>query len=117
MMMYQTDPAKLRSDYLVCAIYSDAVQNRMLELAGGSTVGHIRVNDIRTLPIPHPVCVKEQERIAATVASSTNAIKVLQESRRKLSLIKSGLMQDLLTGRIRVIALLEPESQREKVYA
>jgi hypothetical protein len=31
--------------------------------------------------------------------------------------VKTGLMQDLLTGKKRVTALLAPELKREKVYA
>jgi type I restriction enzyme S subunit len=107
MMMYQTSPAKLRPDYLVYAICSEAVQTRLLELAGGSTVGHIRVGDIRRLSIPHPISVEEQGNIAAALTGSGTTLKNLRVQRRKLTLIKTALMQDLLTGKKRVTPLLE----------
>lgn len=108
MMMYQTNPAKLRSDYLVFALYSEAVQTRLFELAGGSTVGHIKVGDIRTLPIPHPVDVAEQELIASALSKSSTELKKLVAQKDKFISVKTALMQDLLTGHKRVTDLLEP---------
>jgi type I restriction enzyme S subunit len=78
-----------------------------LELAGGSTVGHIRVGDIRRLSIPHPISVEEQGNIAAALTGSGTTLKNLRVQRRKLTLIKTALMQDLLTGKKRVTPLLE----------
>ncbi|MBK8936882.1 MAG: hypothetical protein IPM79_04335 [Polyangiaceae bacterium] len=53
-------------------------------------------------------------------AEQSNAIRVLSEAERRLStelstlsklgLLKAGLMEDLLTGRVRVTALLENAS-------
>ncbi len=105
-MMYQTNADKLRPDYLVFAINSEAVQTRLLELAGGSTVGHVRVGDIRSLSIPHPVSVIEQAKIASALSGITTALKKLLATQLKLRALKTALMQDLLTGRKRVTALL-----------
>jgi type I restriction enzyme S subunit len=108
MMMYQTDPIKLRSDYLVFALYSQAVQTRLFELAGGSTVGHIKVGDIRTLPIPHPVDIAEQKLISLALSKASMELKELVEQKNKFTSVKTALMQDLLTGRKRITDLLEP---------
>jgi len=116
MMMYQTDLKKMLPDYLVCAIQSAPVQTKLLELAGGSTVGHIRVGDIRKLPIPHPVYIKEQVSIAVTIAASSATLENLQLQQQKLTSVKSALMQDLLTGKRRVTTLLEAEPKRERLY-
>lgn len=102
MMMYQTRPAKLRPDYLVYVIYSNVVQSRLLELAGGSTVGHIRVGDIRKLSIPHPLSVEEQCRIAVVLTTLSTSLKQLAAQLHKLVSLKTALMQDLLTGAKRV---------------
>jgi len=98
MMMYQPDPNMVRADYLVYAIYSQRVQQKLLELAGGSTVGHVRVGDIRALPIPHPVDVKEQEKITLVLNGVSTALKDKLSSQSKLASLRSGLMHDLLTG-------------------
>jgi type I restriction enzyme S subunit len=109
MMMYQTNPAKLRPDYLVYAICSEAVQTRLLELAGGSTVGHIRVGDIRKLSIPHPIDLQEQIAIATTLSAISTTLRKLEAQQHKLCALKTALMQDLLTGNKRVTPLLEME--------
>ncbi len=111
MMMYQTNQAQLRADYLVLAIYSEVVQSKLLELAGGSTVGHIRVGDIRKLPIPHPKSIDEQKRISDVLTGAALAIDSLCLQRDKLRLVKAGLMQDLLTGTRRVTAVLGVDSE------
>lgn len=105
MMMYQPDASKIRADYLVYAIYSQRVQQRLLELAGGSTVGHVRVGDIRALPIPHPVDVKEQERITLVLNGISAALKDELISQSKLASLRTGLIHDLLTGERRVTPL------------
>jgi type I restriction enzyme S subunit len=110
-MMYKTNPERLRSDYMVFAIYSQAVQTKLLELTGGSTVGHIRVDDIRKLPIPHPFDINEQRIIAMTLANASASVKRLEMQWQKLCSIKTALMQDLLTGQRRVTALLNNSNQ------
>jgi len=106
MMMYQPDPSVMLTDYMLAALVSHRVQNRLLDLAGGSTVGHVRVGDIRQLAIPTPP-ISEQ----SLIADKFNAIesRLFDETREldKLCLTKNGLMDDLLTGRVRVTALLK----------
>lgn len=110
-MMYQPNILKLRPDYMVFAIYSEAVQTKLLELAGGSTVGHIRVGDIRGLPILHPKSVEEQKIIAETLSSEADVIIKLERHKRKLCSLKTALMQDLLTGKMRVTPLLNKKGE------
>jgi type I restriction enzyme S subunit len=105
-MMYQPNISKLLPDYMVYAIYSESLQTKLLELAGGSTVGHIRVGDIRELPIPHPKSIEEQKAIAGTLSAEAAVIKKFETHRQKLCTLKTALMQDLLTGKKRVTSLL-----------
>jgi type I restriction enzyme S subunit len=56
---------------------------------------------------------KEQARVAEIIDSISNAINGEFVRKLKLKLIKTALMQDLLTGKKRVTALLkEPEISR-----
>jgi type I restriction enzyme S subunit len=105
-MMYQPNISKLRPDYMVYAICSETLQTKLLELAGGSTVGHIRVGDIRELPVPHPKSVEEQRVIAETLSAEADVIKEFEAISQKLYALKTALMQDLLTGKKRVTELL-----------
>lgn len=102
MMLYKPKQEVLDADFLVSMIYSERVQKLLFELAGGSTVGHIRVDDIKTLLIPHPRDVCEQKRISQ-VLESVNANRAeSQKMLHKLVSIKYGLMSDLLTGKVHV---------------
>ena len=62
----------------------------------------------------------EQERIASVLSQVDAVIEKETAYRDKLSRIKQGLMEDLLTGKVRVTALLENENnqyQKEDLYA
>lgn len=100
MMMYKPDPLKLNNEFLVQMIYSQRMQRLFLGLAGGSTVGHLRVGDVRTLPIPHPKDVDEQKAIADYMIGMNAQIAIERENLSKLTRCKQGLMRDLLTGKV-----------------
>lgn len=110
-MIYKVDPKKLDNQYLVAAVYSGRVQKRLLELAGGSTVGHVRVGDIRNLQIPHPADVREQKRIATLANAITRMIDTYHGELAKLRRLRAAIMQDLLTGKVRVTELLKKNKE------
>jgi type I restriction enzyme S subunit len=101
MMMYKPDPNKIISNFLLYSIISHRIQARLIELAGGSTVGHVRVCDIRSLSLPIAP-TQEQGLISSLLATADSHLTKQQEFALKLYQIKSGLMQDLLSGRVRV---------------
>ncbi|AZR42991.1 restriction endonuclease subunit S [Marinobacter salarius] len=106
MMMYQPDPSIILTDYMLAALVSRRVQNRLLDLAGGSTVGHVKVGDIRQLAIPTPP-VSEQALIAESFNSIESRLRNEAHELEKLRLEKNGLMDDLLSGHVRVTSLLK----------
>lgn len=67
----------------------------------GSTVKGIRLEQLKELLIPVP-SLKEQKEIAIILNSLNEKIKSLEKRKQRLIEIKKGLMQDLLTGRVRV---------------
>jgi type I restriction enzyme S subunit len=56
---------------------------------------------IRLLQLTYPE-IEEQRRILAAVAPVTDGIEASEGELAKLVALKSGLMNDLLTGRVRV---------------
>ena len=106
MMMYQPDPNIIDTDYMLATLVSRRVQTRLLDLAGGSTVGHVKVGDIRQLAIPTPP-IDEQTLIAESFKSIESRLSNEARELEKLRLKKHGLMDDLLTGRVRVTPLLK----------
>ena len=59
--------------------------------------------------LPEP---SEQDRILERVVSMDQRLEIEQVFLDKLSLQKTGLMDDLLTGRVRVTALLDSISTK-----
>lgn len=72
------------------------------DLGGGSTVKGLSVADLKSIPFALPT-VPEQQAIAAVLADMDAEIEVLERRREKTRQIKQGMMQQLLTGRIRLL--------------
>lgn len=82
-----------------------SLQHRKREfenVATGSTIPTIGLQFFKRYRIACPGEIKEQERIGQVLLSVDQDIVVLEGQRRKLGLLKAGLMHDLLTGRVRV---------------
>jgi len=58
---------------------------------------------VKTLPIHLPIDVSEQRAIAETLSDMDAEISALEQRLEKTKAIKQGMMQQLLTGRIRLV--------------
>jgi type I restriction enzyme S subunit len=109
---------KAYSPYLACLQinYAPWVLRHFARDEQGGIMSSIRSDTLRTtvLPVPPREEITALENILRSIASEIDNTNNLL---RKLRALKTGLMQDLLTGRKRVTALLERESKREKRYA
>lgn len=101
MMLYRPSPAKLDSSFLLYALQSEPVQDHLRKIGGGSTVGHVRVGDIRQLPIPCPT-LATQITVARMLEEIDLALDRAAESFAVTTSLKHSLAPDLLSGRIMV---------------
>jgi type I restriction enzyme S subunit len=67
----------------------------------GGGVGNLNVNVVRDFPISFP-SIKEQTAIAKILSDMDAEISQLEGRRAKMGELKQGMMQELLTGRIRL---------------
>jgi type I restriction enzyme S subunit len=74
--------------------YVDAVKT-------SSGIPHISAKNIREFKIPFP-SFEEQNQIAEILSSVDDKLQVLSEKKTTYKELKQGLMQQLLTGRVRV---------------
>jgi len=91
----------LDSEYLLEYLLSPLVQNYFQNLSSRSAQSHLnskQVGDALTL-IPKK---KEQQKIASTLTNFNSKIQNLESKKSTLVILKKGLMQKLLTGKIRV---------------
>jgi type I restriction enzyme S subunit len=73
-------------------------------------VPDLGLDKIASLVLRVPGSLDEQNRIGALLDSEQRVSDELLLSAKKLRVVKTGLMQDLLTGKRRITALLaEPE--------
>ena len=111
-MLYRPNQQKILPKYFLHALQSRQIQNRLDLISGGSTVGHVRVGDIRDLWIFMPESFVEQDQIASALDGILDKLNRESAQLKKLRQQKIGLMQDLLTGK--VVAKVE---ELETVYA
>jgi len=90
-------PAYLRQLYL-----TPAVVKQINDGSAGTTVGTYTISGAKKTVISLPTKA-EQESIAATLSDMEANIAALEEKLTKARMIKQGMMQELLTGRTRLI--------------
>jgi type I restriction enzyme S subunit len=94
---------KVRRDYLFYALKSNAVADQFSKIMSGSTRSSVGMIVLRKLDIPLPPDEVEQSAIASTLSDMGAEIAALEAKLTKARQIKQGMMQELLTGRIRLV--------------
>lgn len=69
----------------------------------GDAVVHIRQNALAKLVVCTPPTLAEQKAIAAVLSDMDVEIAALEAKRAKYERIKQGMMQELLTGKVRLV--------------
>ncbi|MCF6174479.1 MAG: restriction endonuclease subunit S [Victivallaceae bacterium] len=87
--------------YLYQNLYSKNIEVQIEALIVGSNYPAINSTDVEHLTIPLPP-LPEQEKIAEILNGVDDKLDVLEEKKNKYTTLKKGLMQKLLTGKIRV---------------
>jgi len=88
--------------YLYFHLFSEGVTRQIEALLTGSNYPAINSGDVRALQIPFPA-YKEQTAIAAVLSDMDAEIAALETKLVKAHQLKQGMMQELLTGRIRLV--------------
>lgn len=90
--------------YLLC---SNVFTEFLTQLSAGSTINHLYQKDFVNFIYRTPTTINEQTAIATILSDMDADIAALEEKLAKARAIKQGMMQVLLTGRIR---LMKPEN-------
>ena len=89
-----------------CPAYISYVVNlnkqQIIDRVTGTTVKHINSNLLGEIKINISTDIKEQQAIATILSDMDKEITDLEAQRDKYRLLKSGMMQKLLTGQIRL---------------
>ena len=86
--------------YILC---SDAIMNQYVSMAAGSSVQNLNKEKVTNVLLYAPTSLQEQSAIASVLTSMDNEISTLEAKEAKYEQIKQGMMQQLLTGKIRLV--------------
>lgn len=78
------------------------MSKKLISASSGSTVLGISTSDLKALCLTFP-SLPEQKAIAQVLSDMDNEIETLEAELEKLNYMKRGMMQELLTGRIRLV--------------
>ncbi|MEW9298647.1 restriction endonuclease subunit S [Acetobacter oryzifermentans] len=95
-------PHRDRLDGRFLASYIRQDRNQIMELVSGTTVFHIYSSDMARFKIKLPP-LDEQQSIVSLLTDMDAEIQALESRLKKAHTIKEGMMQNLLTGRIRLV--------------
>lgn len=90
-------------EFLYYLLGSDEVLKQYKSLAAGSSVLNLNKDIVGKVVLYFPPSVSEQTAISNILSDCDSEIAALEEKRDKYKEIKQGMMQQLLTGKIRLI--------------
>ena len=73
------------------------------DLSAGSTIKHLYQKDLKKFSFYIPKDINEQKAISSILKSLDDDLQNLKKEKEKIEKIKAGAMDDLLTGRVRLI--------------
>ncbi|MBS0588704.1 MAG: restriction endonuclease subunit S [Proteobacteria bacterium] len=94
-------------EFFYYVLLSDIFDRFLSQLSAGSTISHLYQKDFINFEFYTPEDNNEQTRIATILSGMDAEIAALETKLAKYRHIKQGMMQNLLTGRIR---LVQPDS-------
>lgn len=90
-------------EFLYYLLGSDEVLKQYKSLAAGSSVLNLNKDIVGKVVLYFPPSISEQTAISNILSDCDSEIAALEEKRDKYKEIKQGMMQQLLTGKIRLI--------------
>jgi type I restriction enzyme S subunit len=101
--LIKTDINALHPYYLLQLIRSDDYSSYIESQLAGGIQKFISLSILRSLDVPLPPIFTEQTAIATVLSDMDTEIESLESKLAKAREIKQGMMQELLTGRIRLV--------------
>ena len=91
--------------YFYYVLMSQVFTDFLNKLAAGSTISHLYQKDFVNFEFPAPTSKEEQIAIATILSDIDTELEALHQRRTKTAALKQAMMQELLTGRTRLVGL------------
>jgi len=96
-------PDKAHPQYVFQHVFGHLFSDQIEKLITGSNYPAISSNDVRALQIPMPPTIAEQTAIAEVLSDMDADLAAFEAQTAKARAVKQGMMQELLTGRVRLV--------------
>jgi type I restriction enzyme S subunit len=106
--LLRPDPSLCIAEWLWLFFESGAFQRQLGTLSAGTGLRHIHLEHFRRFLIATPP-LPEQERISTVVKKIQHFVDMENIKLANIQNCRSGLMQDLLTGRVSVTTTIQPD--------
>ena len=94
--------SKVRSDFLKQLFLTQLINKQIEDASAGTTVGTYTISTAKKTIVPLPP-ILEQRSIATILSDMDAEITAIEQRHDKTLLLKQGMMQELLTGKTRLI--------------
>lgn len=96
-------PRSIDCNYLIFSLLSSSTREQFDRIMSGSTRSSVGMNVLRNLQLIKPKITEETESIGSILSSMDFELRSIQSKLSKTKAIKQGMMQELLTGRTRLV--------------
>ena len=90
-------------EFFYYILLSEHFEKFLTQLSAGSTINHLYQKDFVYFEFQAPKTIEEQTHIATILSDMDAEIAALETKLAKYKQVKQGMMQELLTGRIRLV--------------
>ncbi len=89
--------------FMFYVLESSVFKDFLQQLSAGSTINHLYQKDLVKFELFVPPTKEEQEAIAGILFDMDSEIHKLEEKLSKIQKVKQGMMEELLTGKVRLV--------------
>jgi type I restriction enzyme S subunit len=97
---FRSQDTSVSNNFIQCFLTSPIFQEQIGSHDTGSTIKHFGPSHLKKMWFVVP-SIKEQKKITEILSATNEKISVNKKLKEKLTLLKKGLMQDLLSGKVR----------------
>jgi type I restriction enzyme S subunit len=102
LLRVRPDPRVVNSSFLSFQFHSETFVSQVKQVAVGQTMASLNTRILNGLPVTLP-SLAEQEAISGVLSDMDTEITALEARREKTVALKQAMMQELLTGRTRLV--------------
>jgi type I restriction enzyme S subunit len=98
----RTNIDTVNAEFIFHHLFANVIERQINTLLSGSNYPAINGHDVKSLQIPLPP-LPEQQAITYILSDMDTEIEAIEQKRDKYKSIKQGMMQELLTGKTRLV--------------